>query len=228
MIKLSPFTISVLKNFKTINANLVVAPGNVLSTIDEANTIQATAEVPEQFDTEFGIYDLNEFYSVYDDLFDDPELEISSDSATITDNNLGLKATYRFADKSILTYPKKDIKMPTADVTVDISENDLSRIRSAANVLGHKTVSIVGKDGVISAQVVDPKNPTANTFTLVLDENNDCKDEFEMQILIANLKVLPGPYQVEICYNRLSKWTHATECISYFIALEKTSPGKIN
>jgi hypothetical protein len=225
MIKLSENTINILKNFKTINANLVVTPGNKLTTIDEAKIIQGTATVTEQFDTEFGIYDLNEFYSVYD-LFDDPELEIGVDCATITDN--GQRAKYRFADKAILTHPTRDIPMPPTDVTVTVTSDDLAKIRSAAAVLGHKIVSICGKDGVISAKIVDPKNTTANTFSITLDTDNACKDEFDMQISIANIKVLGGDYTVEICYRLLSKWINTAIDVEYFIALEKTSPGKIN
>ena len=57
---LSNDTLNVLKNFATINPNLVFKPGQKLKTISESKTILASAEIVEDFPTEFGIYDLND------------------------------------------------------------------------------------------------------------------------------------------------------------------------
>jgi len=53
--KLSTSTLDVLKNFASINPNLVVKSGEPLGTISEAKNIMATAEIPESFTTDFGI-----------------------------------------------------------------------------------------------------------------------------------------------------------------------------
>ena len=71
--KLSSDTQSTLKNFASINSNLVVQEGNTIRTIAEAKNILAKATVSEQFDTSFGVYDLNEFldpktFKSYDEL----------------------------------------------------------------------------------------------------------------------------------------------------------------
>ena len=71
--QLSSDTLNVLKNFATINPNVVIKPGQQLKTISEAKTILANAQIVEDFPVEFGIYDLNEFLSVYN-LIDDPTL----------------------------------------------------------------------------------------------------------------------------------------------------------
>ena len=57
--KLSARTLQILKNFATINPSLLFKPGNVLTTISPAKTMQAKARVTEQFDTQFAIYDLS-------------------------------------------------------------------------------------------------------------------------------------------------------------------------
>ena len=79
---LSNDTINVLKNFATINPNLVIKPGQKLKTISEAKTILASSDIVEDFAQEFGIYDLNEFLSVYG-LIEDATLEFSDKSVTI-------------------------------------------------------------------------------------------------------------------------------------------------
>jgi hypothetical protein len=113
--------------------------------------------------------------------------------------------------------------MPSSDLCVKITSETLAQIRKAAGVLGHSIVSIQGKDGIITLSVVDPKNTTANTFSVVLDENNSQTGSFDLQFMIANLKVLSGDYSVDISSKLISHWKHETLPVQYYIALEKTS-----
>ena len=59
--KLSTNTIQVLKNFASINQNLVIKEGNTISTMSAMKNIVAKAEVEETFPKQVAIYDLNEF-----------------------------------------------------------------------------------------------------------------------------------------------------------------------
>ena len=59
--KLSKETLSLIKNYASINNNLLFKPGNTLSTIAVSNTIMSSSTVAETFPSEFGIYDVNEF-----------------------------------------------------------------------------------------------------------------------------------------------------------------------
>jgi len=220
MTKLSTQTLDILKNFASINSNLIVKSGEALSTISEAKNIMATADISETFESTFGIYDLNEFISMFS-LMIDPDLDFTADSVVFKSGRT--KASYRFADQSILTTPKSKINMPSADVTVTLGSDLLGQIRKAAGVLGHTIVSIGGEDGVITLSVVDPKNSTANSFSVVLDDANANTSSFDLQFLIANLKVVPGDYQVQISSKLISHWTNTSAPVNYYIALEKTS-----
>ena len=116
--KISKETLDVLKNFSAINPNLVIEKGNVLATIAEAKNIMASCVVPESFDTDIGIYDLNEFLSALS-LIEDPEFEFGDSSVSIKSSLTSL--TYRYADKSILTSPERRVNMPEAEVNVELS-----------------------------------------------------------------------------------------------------------
>jgi hypothetical protein len=223
MTKLSSQTIDILKNFSGINSNLVIKAGEPLSTISEAKNIMAIAEITEQFSTDFGIYDLNEFISMFS-LLQDPDLEFSNDSVQFKSGHT--RASYRFADQSILTSPKNKINMPQGDLSVQITSELLTQIRKAAGVLGHSIVSLNGNDGVVTLSVVDPKNSSANTFSVVLDENNSQRGSFDLQFLINNLKVLSGDYVVNISSKLISHWKNENIPVQYYIALEKTSTFK--
>lgn len=219
MTKLNTQTLDILKNFSSINSNLLVKAGEPISTISEAKNIMAVADV-SSFDSTFGIYDLNEFISMFG-LMEDPELHFSEDSVLFKSGRI--QASYRFADPSILTTPKSKINMPSTDLIVTITEEVLGQIRKAAGALGHSIASISGSDGVVTLSVGDPKNPSANTFSIVIDENNNQKASFDLHFLISNLKVVPGDYAVEISSKLISRWPNQSQPVQYFIALEKTS-----
>ena len=58
--KLSDKTIGILQNFSKINQNIMIKQGKKLKTISIMKNILAEADVTEDFDKDFGIYDLNE------------------------------------------------------------------------------------------------------------------------------------------------------------------------
>ena len=222
---ISDETLEVLKNFASINPNIVLNPGQQIKTISEAKNIMASAEIVEDFPQEFGVYDLNEFLSVLslvqpaDLSFDDKFVTISSTG----DNRSKIK--YFFSEPEILTTPQKDINMPECEFGISITESVLDQIRKAAAVLGHTELVLTGDNGVVIATVLDDRDSTANTFSMELDGNNECKNEFKFVINIANLKLLPGDYYVSISSKLISNWTNVsrTAPVNYFIALEKTS-----
>ena len=212
-------TMEVLKNFASINPNLVFQPGQTLKTISEAKNIMAVAETVEDF-PEFGVYDLNEFLSVLN-LISTPTLSYESNLVKIESDVSKVK--YFFSDKEILTTPQKDITMPDAEFGVEISADIISQIRKAAAVLGHSELSISGEDGIIKLAVLESKDSSANVFEMNLDADNSCKNKFNFILNIPNLKLLDGDYFVTISSKLISQWTNSNYPINYFIALEKSS-----
>jgi len=225
---LSNDTLNVLKNFASINPNIVFQPGQQLKTISESKTIMARADIVEDMPKEFGIYDLNEFLSVFN-LIENPVLNFEDKSVLVSTQEGGTqlsnmqKVRYYFSETDILTSPTKDIQMPNAEVGVNLSEDILNQIRKAAAVLGHTELSLKGENGLVTASVVDTKDSTSNSYTMELDKDNTCKNDFEFIVSIPNLKLLPGDYFVSISSKLISNWTNSNYPIEYFIALEKNS-----
>jgi len=220
MLKLTTQTLDVLRNFASINANLVVKEGSVLTTIAETKNILGVAKISETFTQSFGVYDLNEFLSAMA-LVDDPSLEFTNDSVLISDADTTIR--YRFANQSVLTAPTKAITMPDAEINVAISGDLLSKARKAAGALGHSILAIEGKKGKIDISIRDPKDSSANTYTITADKSNSYKGTFSCQFLIGNLKLLSGDYTVAISSKLISQWKHASLDVMYYVALEKTS-----
>ena len=167
--KLSNETLSLLKNYSTINGNLVVKEGNKLLTISDKKNIMSSAEVPETFDQTFGIYDLNEFLGAYS-LVDEPTLDFTQDSVTMSSGDSSI--TYRFSDANILTSPEREVGLPSEDLTVTLTSDVISNIRKASSVLNAPVLSVFSEEGsdVIQCKVFDPSNPTANVYKIQLTD----------------------------------------------------------
>ena len=162
--KLSNETVSVLKNFSTINQNLVIKGGNKIATMSAMKNIVAKAEVLEEFPQTFAIYDLNEFLSAIS-LFSKPELEFENDFVMITEEGTSKSLKYWYSDPSVVTTPTKDITMPECEVKFNLSSDTLSTVTKAAAVIGAPDMAL--ESG--SLKVTDKKNDTANNYALDLD-----------------------------------------------------------
>jgi hypothetical protein len=76
--ELSDKTLNILKNYASINPNIVFQEGNTLKTISVARNVMSQTSLEETLPSSFGIYDLNEFLSVLS-LVDKPNLTFSED-----------------------------------------------------------------------------------------------------------------------------------------------------
>lgn len=218
--KLTKTTLEILKNFSTINDNLVVKPGKRITTISEASDILATADLDETFDREFGIYDLSDFLGVHS-LLQEPDLAFDESSVILSSGRS--RANYRYADVNILTSPKKEVKMPEIKLSLNLSADTISTLRRASSALGVGVLAISSDSEDISLVVCDNKNSGANTFTTVLDEKNTTGREFNILIDVATLKLIPGAYTLNLTWAPISQWVHESGSVTYFIALKKES-----
>lgn len=220
---LSNFTMNVLKNFATINSNMVVNPGNEIMTVAEAKNVLVRARVEETFPKHFGIYDLNEFLSVCS-LVDTPQTRFDDQYLQIGDQSGRAEIKYFYSDADMLTSPSKAIEMPEADVSFTLDQSTLANLKRAAAALGHSEVSITSIDNVIRLTILDSDNSTSNSYSIDVDGDTQLTD-FNFIININNLKLIPGDYNVEISTKLISQFTNADAEIdlTYWIALEKSS-----
>ena len=215
--KLSNETINVLKNFSTINQNLVIKEGSNITTMSAMKNIVAKAKVEESFTKEFAIYDLNEFLSALS-LFGTPNLDFQNDFVVITEEGSSKSLKYWYSDPSVVTTPTKDITMPSNEVKFDFSSDSLAEITRAASVIG--APDMVLENGKL--RVTDKKNTTANDYATELDVPESDVD-YKFWFKVENLKLLPGSYSVEVSSKNISKFTNNNVDIEYFIALEPES-----
>ena len=222
--KLSNNTISVLKNFASINQNLVIKEGNEITTMSAMKNIVAKAEVEETFTKEVAIYDLNEFLAALS-LFTNPILTFNDGFVTITEenSNRGTSLKYFYSDPSVVTSPSKTITMPSTEVTFKLSDADLNKVQKAAGVIGAPDLVLEKTDKGTQLTVKDKKNDTANNYSIDIDVKSEGKYNFYFKT--ENLKVLPGTYDVEISSKNISHFKNGKT--EYWIALEPESKYEV-
>ena len=217
--KLSEATTNVLKNFSDINQNILVKQGNKLNTMSTMKNIIGEAKIEESFERDFGIYDLNEFLGVMS-LGKDPDLLFEDDSfVKVKSGNSTTK--YFFSDPSILVTTPESFTPPETDCTFRISQDELTAVHKACAVLQLPDVVIRNDGGVAVIVATDLKNTTSHEHRIELN-SIDFPANFHFKI--DNLNMISGGYDMSVASDKnVSRWTHQTKQIEYWIALEATS-----
>jgi len=218
--KISDNTIGILRNFSDINANILFTPGKTLSTMSTMKNIMAKADVEEQFETEFGVYDLPEFLRALDS-FQQPVLKFNgSANLKIQDEKSTLSARYAFADKSTLRYPSKQISMPDKTVTFTLNNSDYESVKKLYTNLSLPDIAFKGEKGKIKLVALDKKNSNSNESSVTVGETDL---EFTAYVKAENMKIIPGDYDVALSKAKIAHFINKKVKVQYWIALEADS-----
>ena len=217
--KLSKNTLDMLKNFSDINMSIEIKKGNLLRTVSVQKNILAQAELEDEFPQDFAIYELNRFLGAVS-LFDNPEFQFNGKSANIGTSKHSVD--YVYCDPSmIVTPPENNITFPDPEVKFTLSQDALSQIIKASNVLGTPEISVECESGNISVKALDVNNDSTDTFKVELEEKSEHKFRFVFKT--ENMKMLPGNYDVEISSKGISHLTMQGQKLQYWIATESSS-----
>ena len=221
IMKLSEHTISVLKNFASINQNLVIKEGSELQTMSAMKNIVSKATVEENFPKEFAIYDLNEFLASLS-LFKNPILTFDEQSLEMKEENNHFNALrYFYSDPSVVQSPSNTITMPSEEVSFELTNETLSKMKRASAVIGAPDMTLERSNGSSSLVAKDKKNDTANNYSLNVDTNGG--SEFKFFFKVENLKLMDGSYDVAISSKNISHFKNKSSQVEYWIALEPES-----
>lgn len=214
---ISKNTLSILKNFSTINSNLLIKPGNKISTISPAKNLMAEAEVEETFEMEFGIWDLSRFLGVIS-LFENPTFDFTEKYVSITGAN-GSVGKYYYSDPKLLTTPTKTVRMPEELVSFTLYQDQMSELMKASSVLQLPHLSFTGTGKDITAILQSMDDPTSNTYTVDI-LNSDENEDFEASLDMEHLKMLNGDYSITITKGPVCRFQHLSMDLTYWMALK--------
>lgn len=222
--KLSAETVSIFKNFATINKGIYVKAGNVIESISEQKNILAKAELKETFSSEFGIHDLDDFlgnFSLQKTEF--PELEFEEKDIIISFLSGRSKTKYRKTNKeNILVPPDKKINMENAEISLTISQEDLEWVTKVASTNGSPNLAFVSDGSKVSVTTFDAKDDSATVNSTGLDIDPKGQ-KYRMVFHIDNLKMIPGTYDIVLSSKGIGHFKNKNVSIEYWITTEKGS-----
>ena len=215
---LSSETVSILKNLSTINQSVLIKPGKELNSMSVMKNILVKADIQEEFDRVVAIYDLNQFLNCLS-LIPGAELTLGDNSITISDGKRSVD--YRYSDPSVITAPpEKELNLPSEDVCVVLTEENLEAVKKAAAVLQIPDVSLIGDGERIYLTVRDKKNTGSNSYRVDVGETSDI---FQFNMKVENLKLINGDYDVIVSSKNRAHFTNHSRPVEYYIAMEPDS-----
>jgi hypothetical protein len=215
---LSQETVSILKNFSTINQSILIREGKQLRSMSVMKNILVEADITEDFEKDVAIYDLNQFLNCLS-LVPGAEVSLEDNSIVISDGTNAVD--YRYSDPSVIAAPPdKELKLPSEDVCVVLSEEHLETVKKAAAVLQIPDVTLVGDGERIHLTVRDKKNTGSNSYSI---DVGDTTHVFQFNLKVENLKLIAGDYDVIISSKNLAKFTNHSRPVVYYIAVEPDS-----
>ena len=221
--KLSNDTLNVLKNFASINQSIMFKKGKTLKTVSGGKNVLAEATITEEIPADFGVYNLNEFLSVLSLHKEDATLDFDNENVLISGLKGRSKIKYRFCGAGlIVAAPDKQLAMPEAEITFELSADDFDWVMRAANVLSSPNIVVESDGADINVTATDLSNDATNVNTLRVGDGNGSayKMIFKAEFLE---KLMSGNYEVKISSKGISHFKHATDQIEYWIATEAGS-----
>jgi len=219
---ISKDTLDVLKNFSSINSNILVKEGNILTTISPVKNVMAEAEISETFDQEFGIWDLNKFLGTVS-LFENPEFSFNEKSVNITSQKNSSSVRYYYSEPSLLTTVNKKINMPESVVDCVLTQSHFNDVLKAASVLQVNDIAIRSNGDTIELVALDKKDASSNNYSIEVGTLPHDNHDFVFYFKAENLKMLPGDYNVSITEKIVSQFVHTSRNLTYWVALESDS-----
>jgi hypothetical protein len=216
--KLNDRSVRILKNFSSINPSLQFDEGETLRTISPNKTMMARAKLDNVIPKTFAIYDLSRFLGVMS-LFEDPELSFAERMVNI--KSPGRSVSYTFADPStIITPPNREIVLEDPDVVFELKESVFAELMKALGVMSLPDFVVAGEDGKIVLRATDTKNPSSDTYDVVVDGATSSND-FVAVFKTENLKIVPSDYTVSLSSKGISHF--ASDGVEYWISIESNS-----
>lgn len=215
--KFSDNTLSILKNFSSINSGIVLKRGKSQRTMSPDKTILAEVTFEEDISSDFGIYDLPQFLGNVSTL-GNPELEFSSEKVVMNDGSLKLNY-YSCSPTLITTPPEKSLEMKQVDLKFDLTSAQMQKLLRLAAMNAMPNLSVLGKDGKLYLKTHEMNSDTSN-FALM--EIGMADADFEKTFKTDNLKMIADDYSVSLTFAGFALFESKNKPLKYFVALEAT------
>jgi hypothetical protein len=213
--KLDKTTFEILKNFSQINSNLVINEGNIIRTINPGKTAFAKAVVPNTFEKEFAVYDLNELLALVSG--NDADLIFGENAITITDPQ-GM-ATFNYSDPDVVqTPPSAEMPVPEGFYSIEISATTLAAWRKNVGILAAPLIVFTSDGTTAKVTIGNPDITSSSKYESTLGASENV---FKAAIPTESLKMMEGDYLISFpSTGKFAYFSSKDKDLKYWIALD--------
>jgi hypothetical protein len=223
--KISKDTISVLKNFATINEKMLIPKGNHIYVVSEGFNLMASAEIPDAFPYETGVYEMNKFLSVLS-FFPDMDLEFDKSEKFVTVVSADKKTNYRqfLTPPELLQYNVEDLKaIDNYNIKLPFPYEKFELALKMGAISKCDCLGIKSDGKKVWLTVMSIEDPTADHFQTELCDGNG--EEYLAMITLEDLRLLKIDYRVEISKLGVARFlgTFNSVPVSYIVGVQPNS-----
>ncbi len=214
--KISTETLTVLKNFATINNSIYLDEAGYLKTkTPNSSNVIGVAKIDETL-PEVAIYSLDEFLGAITLLEDDIKFKFTKDYINMAGE--GMKIKYRLSDPSHILSQCKSVEDYNAfdnfSCNFNLNPKQLDSIQKAARVLNADVLSIELTDGKGNLSLINSELPLANSFDMDIKGTGTGT----AKIFVENMKIIQGTYNVLVSDDTVIKFQNEDFPLFYFVA----------
>jgi len=222
--KLSENTLKIMNAINLINSGSSVSggafrKGNIIKARRyKAKTPIMIANIKEEFDRDFAIYDLKKFLSCIN-MLEDPEILLNNDNILIKEGRQKFKI--RYCNERLLEDPNffdKEIKMPPELFSFDLSIEDFKTLKSASARMATPEFAFISDNGNVILTTYNTKDKNTDGFEIEIGESSE---NFNIIISLDCLNFLPDSYNITLTKPGLIRWQ--SENITYYITMNDKS-----
>lgn len=199
--KLSSNTLNVLKNYSSINKNMVFTQGNILRTFSNSKAIYSVAQIEEEIPMDFAIYDLPSMLGMLTCL-DEPEIVCHENNIEIVSTNDKGSFDVFYCDMDLVVVP------PTSEPNIDpiysfkVSLEEFQHLMKSISVTGSPSLTIKCDGENVTMIANDRDNNTSSSYKKVIGKFDS---KFDVYVSVENLKIIPDDYEIIIAMTKSKK-----------------------
>lgn len=220
---LNDTTVEILKNFASINSQVVFKAGNAQRACNDTRNFIADVELPEPLPQECALYELNRLLGIIDTCKTDklPTIAFGTSSLVVEHDHGRVTIPYAHSDV-VAAPPSVQFHMKKPIASFDLPQELWNRIKRTASVLQTTSLYIiVNSDGELVLKLVNEKDKGGDasgsaTYNM---PNTQVVDAVEntWAVKFESLELLPGNYTVEI--GEIGNNTSSTTLFGMFFRL---------
>jgi hypothetical protein len=199
--KIGKRVIDVLENFQRINSQILILPGNRLSTMTDTSpgsssgdgNIIAFADVEESFPIEFGIHDLSTFISSVKMMGPGCDLDWNENFVTISNGTLSLRY-HRTPSTLINATPGNSVIDNDSQIEVDVEHEAFAALDKLSSVNNLPFLRVTGDGSFVKFEGFG--EDTDNIVKMNVGEYEG--PEFKIIVVWSHLKMLKTEYTMYV------------------------------